>query len=89
MIQLSSCFFIRAIDFLNHDEGIKLHFYDFRILGPTALLQLAGKKEPLPSIKRPLYTQAMVGIVVAFTGFRKRDELVRTLFPVITMELKQ
>lgn len=47
-----------------------------RILGPTALLQLAEKKDSLPSITRPMYTQAMVGTVVVFTGFRKKDELV-------------
>lgn len=52
-----------------------------RILGPTALLQLAEKKDSLPSIKRPLYTQAMVGTVVVFSGFRaKEDELVSSLF---------
>ena len=45
-------------------------------MGPTALLQLAEKKDSLPSITRPMYTQAMVGTVVVFTGFRKKDELV-------------
>ena len=50
-----------------------------RILGPTALLQLAEKKESLPSITRPMYTRAMVGIVVVFTGFRKKDELVKLI----------
>lgn len=45
-------------------------------MGPTALLQLAEKKDSLPSINRPMYTQAMVGTVVVFTGFRKKDELV-------------
>lgn len=52
----------------------------FRVLGPTALLQLAEKKESLPSIKRPMYTQAMVGTIVVFSGFRAReDELVSPL----------
>lgn len=56
-----------------------------RILGPTALLQLADKKDSLPSIKRPLYTQAMVGTVVVFSGFRaKEDELVNPLFMLYT-----
>lgn len=54
--------------------------YIFRILGPTALLQLAEKKDSLPSIKRPMYTQAMVGSVVVFTGFRKKDELVSFIY---------
>lgn len=55
-------------------------FCFFRILGSTALLQLAEKKESLPSIKRPMFTQAMIGTVVVFSGFRAReDELVSTL----------
>lgn len=49
-------------------------------MGPTALLQLAEKKDSLPSIKRPMYTQAMVGSVVVFTGFRKKDELVSFIY---------
>ncbi|XP_015604057.1 protein ECT2 isoform X12 [Cephus cinctus] len=56
-----------------------------RILGPTALLQLADKKASLPSINRPMYTQAMVGIVVAFTGFRKKDELTRLINMIHSM----
>ncbi|XP_035738007.1 protein ECT2-like isoform X6 [Vespa mandarinia] len=56
-----------------------LHKSAHRILGPTALLQLAEKKDSLPSIKRPMYTQAMVGSVVVFTGFRKKDELTRLI----------
>ncbi|XP_017879867.1 protein ECT2 isoform X2 [Ceratina calcarata] len=56
-----------------------LHKSAHRILGPTALLQLAEKKEPLPSINRPMYTQAMVGTVVVFTGFRKKDELTKLI----------
>ncbi|KAI4492069.1 hypothetical protein M0802_010077 [Mischocyttarus mexicanus] len=56
-----------------------LHKSAHRILGPTALLQLAEKKDTLPSIKRPMYTQAMVGAVVVFTGFRKKDELTRLI----------
>ncbi|XP_016837796.1 protein ECT2 isoform X3 [Nasonia vitripennis] len=50
-----------------------------RILGPTALLQLAEKKESLPSINRPMYTQSMLGTVVAFTGFRKKEELTKLI----------
>jgi len=51
-----------------------------RVLGPTALLQLAEKKEPLPSIKRPMYTQAMVGTIVVFSGFRAREDELVSLF---------
>ncbi|XP_071877128.1 epithelial cell transforming 2 pebble isoform X8 [Bombus fervidus] len=56
-----------------------LHKSAHRILGPTALLQLAEKKDSLPSITRPMYTQAMVGTVVVFTGFRKKDELTKLI----------
>ncbi|XP_050460867.1 protein ECT2 isoform X4 [Cataglyphis hispanica] len=50
-----------------------------RILGSTALLQLAEKKEFLPSIKRPMFTQAMIGTVVVFSGFRAREDELRKL----------
>ncbi|XP_043792605.1 protein ECT2 isoform X2 [Apis laboriosa] len=56
-----------------------LHKSAHRILGPTALLQLAEKKDSLPSINRPMYTQAMVGTIVVFTGFRKKDELTKLI----------
>ncbi|KAG7204253.1 hypothetical protein KM043_002078 [Ampulex compressa] len=56
-----------------------LHKSAHRILGPTALLQLAQNKDSLPSINRPMYTQAMVGTVVVFTGFRKKDELTKLI----------
>ncbi|XP_053986553.1 protein ECT2 isoform X2 [Hylaeus volcanicus] len=56
-----------------------LHKSAHRILGPTALLQLAERKDSLPSINRPMYTQAMVGTVVVFTGFRKKEELTKLI----------
>lgn len=46
------------------------------LLGPIALQQLANKKESLPHNTRPLYNLAMSGVVVCFTGFRNKDELV-------------
>ncbi|XP_012533950.1 protein ECT2 isoform X2 [Monomorium pharaonis] len=54
-----------------------------RVLGPTALLQLAEKNESLPSIKRPMYTQAMVGTVVVFSGFRTIEDELRKLANMI------
>ncbi|XP_020288889.1 protein ECT2-like isoform X2 [Pseudomyrmex gracilis] len=54
-----------------------------RILGPTALLQLAEKKESLPSLKRPMYTQAMVGSVVVFSGFRTKEDELRKLAAMV------
>ncbi|XP_011878226.1 PREDICTED: protein ECT2 isoform X4 [Vollenhovia emeryi] len=74
---------------LKHFEGSE---YDalcksaHRVLGPTVLLQLAEKKESLPSIKRPMYTQAMVGIIVVFSGFRSReDELRKSANMILSM----
>lgn len=46
------------------------------ILGPTALQQLAIKKEKLPDNIRPLFNLSMGGVVVCFTGFRNKEDLV-------------
>jgi hypothetical protein len=54
--------------------------YIARILGPTALQQYAEKGEGLPSNSRPLYSLTMSGLVICFTGFRKKDELVSSFF---------
>lgn len=56
-----------------------------RILGTTALLQLAKNKQPLPSVNRPTYTLSMMGNVVLFTGFRKKDELTRLIIMIHQM----
>ncbi|XP_014232915.1 protein ECT2 isoform X1 [Trichogramma pretiosum] len=50
-----------------------------RILGPTALLQLEQKKEPLPSNNRPMYTRSMFGTAIVFTGFREKEELTKLI----------
>ncbi|KAM3966479.1 LOW QUALITY PROTEIN: epithelial cell transforming 2 pebble [Aphomia sociella] len=47
----------------------------YRVLGPTAILQLAERDEPQPTNARPLYSLAMRGAVICFSGFRKKDEL--------------
>lgn len=57
----------------------------FRILGPTALQEYSERGEDLPSNSRPLYCQAMLGMVLCFTGFRKKDELV-CILPGVTWE---
>ncbi|XP_070609749.1 protein ECT2 isoform X4 [Erythrolamprus reginae] len=50
---------------------------DCRILGPPVIFQCAKKDEPLPIACRPLYCTNMVNLVLCFTGFRKKDELVK------------
>ncbi|CAK1548456.1 unnamed protein product [Leptosia nina] len=51
------------------------HKAKYRVLGPTAVLQLAERNEPPPANTRPLYSLAMRGAVICFSGFRKKDEL--------------
>ncbi|CAH4036260.1 unnamed protein product [Pieris brassicae] len=51
------------------------HKAKYRVLGPTAVLQLAQRDEPPPANARPLYSLAMRGAVICFSGFRKKDEL--------------
>ncbi|XP_039745490.1 protein ECT2 isoform X2 [Pararge aegeria] len=51
------------------------HKAKYRVLGPTAVLQLADRDEAPPSNARPLYSLAMRGAVICFSGFRKKDEL--------------
>ncbi|XP_075236856.1 epithelial cell transforming 2 pebble [Lycorma delicatula] len=57
----------------------KLHGLGHRILGPVALRELADRGSPLPLNTRPLCTLAMLGLVICFTGFHKKDELARLI----------
>nr|XP_025961554.1 protein ECT2 isoform X1 [Dromaius novaehollandiae]XP_025961555.1 protein ECT2 isoform X1 [Dromaius novaehollandiae] len=50
---------------------------DCRVVGPPVVLQCAQKGEPLPFSCRPLYCASMLNLVLCFTGFRKKDELVK------------
>ncbi|KAJ8734855.1 hypothetical protein PYW08_014105 [Mythimna loreyi] len=51
------------------------HRAKYRVLGPTAVLQLSERDEAPPATARPLYSLAMRGAVICFSGFRKKDEL--------------
>ncbi|CAK7298534.1 protein ECT2 isoform X6 [Vulpes vulpes] len=55
----------------------ELHKTDYRIVGPPVILNCAQKGEPLPFSCRPLYCTSMMNLVLCFTGFRKKEELVR------------
>ncbi|KAK6644547.1 hypothetical protein RUM43_000814 [Polyplax serrata] len=48
-----------------------------RILGSTALQELVNSNEPLPPSDRirPMYCLSMKGLIICFTGFRKRTDL--------------
>ncbi|XP_066564909.1 protein ECT2 isoform X2 [Amia ocellicauda] len=62
-------------DFKNPDYTY-LYKHDNRIIGPPVVLHYAMKQEPLPFSSRPLYCTTMVNLVLCFTGFRKKDEVV-------------
>ncbi|XP_024077106.1 protein ECT2 isoform X5 [Terrapene carolina triunguis] len=51
--------------------------FDCRVLGPPIVLHCAQKGEPLPFSCRPLYCASMLNLVLCFTGFRKKEELVK------------
>uniref|UniRef100_A0A1B6G064 Protein ECT2 n=1 Tax=Cuerna arida TaxID=1464854 RepID=A0A1B6G064_9HEMI len=73
---------------LNEFEGSvyeNLHKLGHRILGTTAVRELAARKEPLPQNSRPLYSLAMWGLIVCFTGFRKKEELMRLIQKIHNM----
>ncbi|XP_058277911.1 protein ECT2 isoform X4 [Hirundo rustica] len=50
---------------------------DCRVIGPPVVLHCAHQGEPLPFSCRPLYCASMLNLVLCFTGFRKKDELVK------------
>ncbi|XP_067157726.1 protein ECT2 [Apteryx mantelli] len=54
-----------------------LYKADCRVVGPPVVLHCARKGEPLPFSCRPLYCASMLNLVLCFTGFRKKDELVK------------
>nr|XP_014346922.1 PREDICTED: protein ECT2 [Latimeria chalumnae] len=63
-------------NFLGHVYDF-LHKSDHRILGPPIVLYCTQKGEPLPFNSRPLYCASMLNMVLCFTGFRKKEELVK------------
>lgn len=75
----STVFVVGSFDVENMKE---LHKFPHQVLGTVALQQLSMKKENLPGCTRPLYNTAMSGVVVCFTGFRKKEDLTR-LIPLI------
>ncbi|XP_053428451.1 protein ECT2 isoform X6 [Nycticebus coucang] len=54
-----------------------LYKADCRVIGPPVVLQCSQNREPLPFSCRPLYCTSMMNLVLCFTGFRKKEELVR------------
>ncbi|XP_045759327.1 protein ECT2 isoform X6 [Mirounga angustirostris] len=64
---------------MNFQDSVfnELHKTDYRIIGPPVILNCAQKGEPLPFSCRPLYCTSMMNLVLCFTGFRKKEELVR------------
>lgn len=71
-----TCTTVFVLDDFESCNFKELHKPPHRILGAVALQQLAERKEKLPNNTRPLYNLAMYGVVVCFTGFRKKEDLV-------------
>lgn len=71
-----SCRTIFVVESFESEAFDALSRYKHPLLGPPALRQLAAKREHLPDNTRPLYNLSMTGVVVCFTGFRNKTELV-------------
>lgn len=56
----------------------KRHFCIIRVLGPLALVECEKNGCELPNHNRPVFNYSMKGVVAAFSGVRKRDELVKS-----------
>lgn len=80
----TSCTTVFVLDSFDGPNFKQLYKSPHRILGSVALQQIAERKEKLPNNNRPLYNTAMAGVVVCFTGFRKKEDLVRSLFIYIS-----
>lgn len=76
--QDDSCSTVFVLEEFEGDVFNRLYRSKLQLLGPVALKQLALKKEKLPCNTRPLHNLAMTGIIVCFTGFREKEELVST-----------
>ncbi|XP_075122806.1 protein ECT2 [Leptodactylus fuscus] len=68
---------IFVISDFQHPNFRYLYKADCRVLGPPIILYCAQKGEPLPFTSRPLYCASMLNLVLCFTGFRKKEELVK------------
>ncbi|XP_040284182.1 protein ECT2 isoform X2 [Bufo bufo] len=66
-----------VISDFQHPSFRYLYKADCRVLGPPIILYCAQKGEPLPFTSRPLYCASMLNLVLCFTGFRKKEELVK------------
>lgn len=78
----TSCVTVFVLDTFSGPVFESIHKTPHRILGPIALRQLADEKEPLPNNTRPLYNISMRGVILCFTGFKKKDDLIK-LIPLI------
>ncbi|KAG8445174.1 hypothetical protein GDO86_010083 [Hymenochirus boettgeri] len=63
-------------DFQNPSYRI-LYKADCRMIGPPIVFYCSQKGEPLPFTSRPLYCASMLNLVLCFTGFRRKEELVK------------
>ncbi|XP_066457412.1 protein ECT2 isoform X3 [Eleutherodactylus coqui] len=66
-----------VISDFQHPTFRYLYKAECRVLGPPIVLFCAQKGEALPFTSRPLYCASMLNLVLCFTGFRKKEELVK------------
>ncbi|XP_040205318.1 protein ECT2 isoform X4 [Rana temporaria] len=66
-----------VISDFQHPSFQYLYKADCRVVGPPIILYCAQKGESLPFTSRPLYCASMLNLVLCFTGFRKKEELVK------------
>uniref|UniRef100_UPI00358E3946 protein ECT2-like isoform X1 n=1 Tax=Myxine glutinosa TaxID=7769 RepID=UPI00358E3946 len=66
-------FIVKEFEGESYEQLVQRHC---RILGPPIVSQCARLQQPLPFTSRPLYCTAMFGVVLCFTGFRSKEELV-------------
>ncbi|KAJ8310829.1 hypothetical protein KUTeg_012694 [Tegillarca granosa] len=76
--ELKTAIKLETVFVLSSFEGEVYHKLlkaETRIVGPPVIIQCSKDKKTLPSHSRPLYSPAMCGVIVCFTGFHRREEV--------------
>ncbi|XP_013390082.1 protein ECT2-like [Lingula anatina] len=63
-------------DNFNDGTYFRLRGEEVRIAGPPVVISSASKKEHIPFSSRPLYCTSMQNLIMCFTGFKQKAELV-------------
>ena len=46
-----------------------------KVFGAPSIIEFCSRNMAIPSSSRPLYNGSMLGVIMCFTGFRKKEEL--------------